>query len=85
MGSHMKTTIEISDAVLDDARKVARREGTTLRALVEHGLRQVIAQHRRKSAFRLRDASAGSGGLRPELEGAAWNRLRELAYEGRGG
>ena len=82
----MKTTIELADALLEEARRVARREGTTLRALVEQGLRQAIAQRQRRTApFRLRDASFGRGGLRPELEGASWDRLRELAYEGRGG
>ncbi len=81
----MKTTIELADALLEEARKVARREGTTVRALVEQGLRQAIAQRKRAASFRLRDASFGSGGLRPELEGAPWDRLRELAYEGRGG
>jgi hypothetical protein len=81
----MKTTIDLADPLLDDARKLARREGTTVRALVEQGLRMVIAQHRRGGAFRLRDASFGGDGLRPELEGASWDRLRELAYEGRGG
>jgi hypothetical protein len=34
----MKTTVEISDSLLREARKLARREGTTLRALVEQGL-----------------------------------------------
>lgn len=81
----MKTTIELADTLVEEARKVARRDGTTLRALVEQGLRQVISQRRRAGRFRLRDASFGSGGLRPELDGAPWDRLRELAYEGRGG
>lgn len=85
MGSSMKTTIELADALLDEARKLARREGTTVRALVEQGLRLVIAQRRRGRSFKLRDLSFAGDGLRPELEGAAWDRLRELAYEGRGG
>ncbi|MCC6851619.1 MAG: type II toxin-antitoxin system VapB family antitoxin [Rubrivivax sp.] len=81
----MKTTIDLADALLDEARRLARREGTTVRALVEQGLRQVIAQKRRGPRFRLRDASFTGDGLRPELATAAWDRLRELAYEGRGG
>lgn len=85
MGTHMKTTIDLADPLLDEARELARREGTTVRALVEQGLRQVLADKRRSAPFRLRDASFAGDGLRPELEGAPWDRLRELAYEGRGG
>lgn len=64
---------------------MAQREGTTLRALVEQGLRQVLAQRRRGAPFRLRDASFAGDGLEPELAGSSWERLRELANEGRGG
>lgn len=81
----MKTTLDISDALLRDARKLAAREGTTLRALVEQGLRQVVVEKKRKPTFRLRKASFKGDGLRPELEDAGWDRLRDLVYEGRGG
>lgn len=40
--THMKTTIEISDDVLLRARQLAQREGTTIRALAEEGLRLVL-------------------------------------------
>ena len=80
----MKTTINISDPLLREARKVAAREGTTLRALVEQGLRQVVNEKRKRKQFCLRDASFGTGGLRPELRGAGWRQILELAY-GRGG
>lgn len=81
----MKTTLEISDPLLREARKVAARERTTLRALVEQGLRTVVAEKKRKSTFRLRKASFKGRGLRPDLADAGWERLRDLAYEGRGG
>ena len=82
----MKTTLEISDPLLREARKVAARDRTTLRALVEQGLRRVVAEkQRRRPAFRLRKASFKGRGLRPELRDAEWGRLRELAYEDRGG
>ena len=80
----MKTTLDISDPLLRDARKVAAREGTTLRALVEQGLRQVVADRKRKPAFHLRKASFKGHGLRPELADAGWDRLRDLAYDERG-
>jgi hypothetical protein len=80
----MKTTIEITDALLRQARKVAARDGTTLRALVEQGLHKVLAEKSRKPAFRLRDVSFKGRGLRPELREATWAQLRDLSYEGRG-
>jgi hypothetical protein len=81
----MKTTLEISDPLLREARKLAARERTTLRALVEQGLRRVLAEKKRKPPFRLRKASFNGRGLRPELADAGWDRLRDLSYEGRGG
>jgi hypothetical protein len=84
MFTHMKTTVEISDGILDEARKVAAREGTTVRALIEAGLRKEVQQRRRGGGrFRLKRASFKGRGLRPELAGAAWDRIRDLAYEGR--
>jgi Bacterial antitoxin of type II TA system, VapB len=80
----MKTTLDISDPLLREARKVAARERTTLRSLVEQGLRQIVAEKKRRTAFSLRKASFKGHGLRPELADAGWDRLRDLAYEGRG-
>jgi hypothetical protein len=39
----MKTTIQISDSLFKEARKVAQQERTTLRALVEEGLRKAVS------------------------------------------
>jgi hypothetical protein len=83
-GYAMKTTIDIPEPLLDEARKTAAREGTTLRSLVEQGLRQVIAERARRKPFRLRDASVGGEGLRPELRDAGWDQIRDIIYEGRG-
>ena len=85
MGSHMKTTIEISDALLDEAKRAAARDDTTLRNLVEQGLRHVLTQRKRREKFRLRKVTVKGKGLHPEVRAGDWNRLRELAYEGRGG
>ena len=81
----MKTTIEISDAALDEARRVAQREGTSLRALIEEGLRRVLADRRsRRAAFRLRDASFSGEGLSPEFAGESWPAIRDTIYRERG-
>ena len=81
----MKTTLEIADPLLREARKVAARERTTLRALVEQGLRRVIAEKRRQVPFKLRRASFKGKGLRPEFQDGGWDRIRDVTYEGRGG
>jgi hypothetical protein len=81
----MKTTIEISDPLLREARKLAAREGVTLRALVERGLHRVVAETKQAAPFKLRRASFNGRGRQAELHDAAWERLRDLTYEGRGG
>jgi hypothetical protein len=83
--NRMKTTVEIPDPLAEEAKAVARREKTTLRALIEAGLRQVLRDRRRRSRFQLRDASFGGRGLQPEFRDGDWQRIREAAYEGRGG
>src|SRR5258708_173170 len=67
MGRHMKTTVEISDALLDEARRVAGREKTTLRSLVEQGLRRVLQERRAHAAFRLKKASFKGRGFQPAM------------------
>lgn len=78
----MKTTIEISDPLLRDARKLAEREGVTLRALIERGLRRVVIETKPGAPFKLRSASFKGKGLQAALRGARWSGLRDLAYEG---
>lgn len=91
MGAHtsfsgnMKTTIEISDPLLRQARKLASQKGTTLRALIEQGLRQVLAEKRQSADFRLRRVTFRGQGLQPEMREAGWERMREMAYEDHGG
>jgi len=80
----MKTTVEISDGILDDARKLAAREGTTVSALIEAGLRHEIQEPRGTGRFQLRRASFKGRGLRPELADASWDQIRNLAGKGRG-
>jgi Arc/MetJ family transcription regulator len=62
MGTHMKTTIDIADELLAEAKLVASQRRTTLRALVEEGLEGVLHARVQAASFRLRDASVGGNG-----------------------
>ncbi len=55
----MKTTIELSDGLFNSAKAHARQNHSTLRALIEEGLRRVLNDSRdnAKPAFKLKDAS----------------------------
>jgi hypothetical protein len=77
----MKITIDISDTILQEAEELASREGTSLRALVEQGLRNVIGERRQKHLFRWRPVASGGRGLRPELQNLSSDEIRDLSYE----
>ena len=85
MVKYMKTTVQIPDALFEKARRLASREGTTLKALIEEGLRRIINDRERPAAFRLRKATFKGDGLQPHVAGASWEQIRETSYEGRGG
>ena len=80
--THMKTTVDISDALFDSARRLATRRGTTMRALIEEGLRAVLHSHRAAPArFALRDASVRGDGLVDGVELGDWSQVRALIYD----
>jgi Arc/MetJ family transcription regulator len=81
----MKTTIEITDALLAEAKRVAEREQTTVRALVEEGLRRVIRERTRaKGGYQLPDTSFRGEGLQAGVSLEDWASVRDIIYEGRG-
>ncbi len=77
---------EIADPLLDEARRIAARDGESLRSLVEQGLRKVVLERSvRTERFKLRDASVHGEGLQPEFAGASWEQIRDAIYERRSG
>jgi hypothetical protein len=77
----MKTTVDIAVPLLRKAKALARREGRTLRDLVEAGLRREIeAAQTEERDFRLRDASVDGAGLSESLRGASFAELLDLSY-----
>ncbi len=83
--THMKTTIDIADALFERAKAIAERDRVTFRALVEEGLHAVLDSRAGGGApFRLRDASVAGSGLQPGIDLGRRDQLLALIYEGRG-
>ena len=80
----MKITIELPDALIEQARRVAQREGATLRALVEESLQRSLEARRRVARRQLDFPSYGDNGPTDEFQGAPWGRIRDEIYRGHG-
>lgn len=78
----MKTTIDIADALLARAKRLAARERTTIKALVEESLRRVLKERERTQRFEFRPVTFGGEGVQPGMED--WDAVRDAIYDGRG-
>lgn len=76
----MKITVEVSDAILDRARRVAKRRGRTVRSLVEEGLRLVLENEGRARPYRMPDRRVGNPGDVNPLASMSWEDLRAEIY-----
>ena len=82
--THMKTTIELPDDLLERSKAVARRENSTLKALIEEGLRLALRERMRKPAAPFALQPFVGDGLSPEFAGAGWEAIRDEIYRDRG-
>jgi hypothetical protein len=66
----MRTTVRLDDDLLRQAKALAARTGRTLTAVIEDGLRQVLARHRRRQEERPSVAlpTFKGKGLRPGVD-----------------
>ena len=80
--SHMKTTIEVSEALMDEAKRFAAKRGMTLRALIEASLRRELDSD--EAPFELEDLSVDGAGMAPEFVEGGWPSVRDEIYRGRG-
>jgi len=81
----MKTTVDIADALLKEARETAARDQTTLKDLVHEGLLRVLEERRpRHEPFRLRLIEPVGGGFQPEFADGDWQQIRDEIYRTRG-
>jgi hypothetical protein len=76
----MRTSFDLPDPLLDDAKRLARERGIPLRDLVEEGLRLVLSRTKVNKPYKLKDCSYGTGGLVEGLSWGDWDRLIELSY-----
>lgn len=80
----MKTTIELPDPLFQQARRYAEAHRITMKALIEQGLRKVMAEKKEAAPFKLRDGSFdGGSGMSPELK--SWEQIRDIIYDPREG
>lgn len=75
----MKATLDIRDELLVRAKRHART-GRPLRAVVEEGLRPVLAGPSDRRQYRLPDLSTGSADGADPLEACSWQDLRAIIY-----
>ena len=80
----MKTTVELPDSLLREAKRVALKNRTTVKALIEQGLRTVVAERKRPAGFQLRKAAFRGDGLVSGRSLLDWASIRDLVYSERG-
>ncbi|MDE2670550.1 MAG: DUF6364 family protein [Chloroflexota bacterium] len=76
----MKTTLELDEQLLADAKEYARRTGQPLSAVVEEGLRSVLAAGELEAGNRLPDLSVGDATRDDPLEGHSPEETRDIAH-----
>ncbi|HWP63813.1 MAG TPA: DUF2191 domain-containing protein [Candidatus Binatia bacterium] len=76
----MRTTVNLPDPLVLEAKQAAREDNTTLTALIEAGQRTVLEGRRRRKRFVLRDASVDGRGPRPEFRRSGWEQVRDAIY-----
>jgi len=78
MVTHMKTTIEIADNLLIRAKARAKAQHVTLRSLIEQSLATTLDQPLPRAL--IQPVTFKGNGLRPEFDGASWDKIREAIY-----
>ncbi len=74
----MKTTLDIHDELLLQAKRHAKLNGRPLRAVVEEGLRTVLHSPGQRPSYRRPDLRVGDPAAADPLESYSWPELREV-------
>lgn len=79
----MKTTVELSDDLLRQAKEYAARHGIPMREVIELGLQMALqAKRPSRRSFRLKSITTKGEGL---VRDGDWSTIRSLIYDGHGG
>ena len=76
----MKTTLDIHDELLLQAKRHAKAIGRPLRVVVEEGLRAALHRTDRQAPYALPDLRVGDPTAVDPLASYAWPELREMIY-----
>ena len=78
----MRTSVEISDVLLGQAKRLACKCCSLLLSLVKEALPKVISTEteRRDKPFKLQNITYGKGGMKSKFQNAGWVKLRNEIY-----
>jgi len=77
----MKTTLELSPPLFEQAKAIAAEHAMSFKALVEQGLHMAIsALQQNDKKYKYKDLSVGGGGLSAEFVGESWAEQLESIY-----
>jgi hypothetical protein len=77
----MKTTLELSPPLFEQAKAIAAEHAITFKALVEQGLHMAIsALQQHEKPYKYKDLSVGVGGLSAEFANESWNEQLASIY-----
>lgn len=77
MLEHMRTSINIADGLLEEAKRHARQQNTTLRALVEEGLRELLGRERSAEPYRYEPVTYALP-WRASIDPRDWSQVKEV-------
>jgi predicted transcriptional regulator len=81
MRKHMRTTVEINDALARRVKSLIAKRKTTFRNIVEEALTRLLEEEgKNERGFTLRDASVGGDGPTEEAHDLTWEVFSRHLY-----
>ena len=80
----MKTTLDISDHIMQRTKELSRQEKTPIRELVEEGLELLLRKRAASAPYKIKPVVFKGKGLSAEYQDANWERIRDAIYNKHG-